>query len=95
MVLVRPESVQVSPVATGECPHRGSVKQLVYMGSTLHLQIATESGAVVLAKVNPRSVEDIPGSHQDIWFGWRVEDPVLVRASAPSRVPSSGPSPVL
>ena len=94
MALVRPESVRVSPVATHDCPHRGSVKQVVYMGSTLHLQIATESGSVVLAKANPRFFDDIPGSHQDIWFGWRVDDPVLVRASGPSTAASSAASSV-
>jgi putative spermidine/putrescine transport system ATP-binding protein len=83
VALVRPENVQIRSAATTECPHRGSVKQVVYMGSTMNLQIATEAGAIVLAKVNPGSIEDIPGIHQDIWFGWRAEDPVLVPASAP------------
>jgi ABC-type Fe3+/spermidine/putrescine transport system ATPase subunit len=83
VALIRPENVQVCPVASAQCPHRGAVRQVVYMGSTLNLEISTESGAIVLAKVNPGSIEHIPGSHQEIWFGWRLEDPVLVPASAP------------
>ena len=81
IAVVRPESIACSNVASASCPHSGTVKQLVYMGSTARLQIARADSTIVLATINSSAIPDIPGTGENVWFGWRPEDAVLVPSS--------------
>ena len=81
IAVVRPEAIAISAAASAECPHVGSVKQIVYMGSTARLQIALGSSTIVRATVNSNVISRIPSPGANVWFGWRPDDAVLVPPS--------------
>ncbi|HVF62530.1 MAG TPA: ABC transporter ATP-binding protein [Casimicrobiaceae bacterium] len=80
LAVVRPEQVQLSANAVSECPFRGTIHQLVYLGAVARVQITVRDNAIVHATVAADSIHALPGPGQEVWFGWRSE-PVLVPSS--------------
>jgi spermidine/putrescine transport system ATP-binding protein len=85
-ITVRPEKIVLSadrPDA-GRCAIRGSVTEVVYLGTATHYAIRSAHGADLLVFVqNASDPEDIARRGEDVWLSWRPEHS-LALAPSPS-----------
>jgi len=72
-VTVRPEKISLSPVPPppGACAVRGTVSEVVYLGTSTSYNVSTAIGAeVVVFLQNAHSASDAAGRGDVVWLSW-------------------------
>jgi spermidine/putrescine transport system ATP-binding protein len=70
-VTVRPEKMTVSTEPAGACRLRGTVTEVVYLGTSTSYNVLTSTGAEVTVFVqNTESADDLVERGQDVWLCW-------------------------
>jgi spermidine/putrescine transport system ATP-binding protein len=80
-VTVRPEKIELttqSPVA-GSCALRGTVTEVVYLGTSTNFTIATTTGAeIVVFQQNSASASDAAERGDSVWLSWQPKHSSLI-----------------
>ena len=82
---VRPEKIALSSDRPGDgrCAIRGSVIEVVYLGSSTHYAIRTPQGTELAVYVqNASDARDIATRDDDVWLSWRPEHSLALADSA-------------
>jgi len=80
-VTVRPEKIELGtqPPPAGSCALRGSVTEVVYLGTSTNFTIATTTGAeIVVFQQNSASASDVVARGDSIWLSWQPEHSYLI-----------------
>jgi spermidine/putrescine transport system ATP-binding protein len=80
-VTVRPEKIEVGkqPPPTGSCALRGTVSEVVYLGTSTNFTIATTTGAeIVVFQQNSASASDVVGRGDSVWLSWQPQHSYLI-----------------
>src|SRR3954471_1010679 len=85
---VRPEKILIQPVddvpATDWCAIRGTVTDVVYLGTSTHYVVRLSTGSdVVVYQQNASSPVATAVAGQAVWLSWRPEHSYLLHESAP------------
>jgi ABC-type Fe3+/spermidine/putrescine transport system ATPase subunit len=80
-VTVRPEKIELSterpPV--GLCALRGTVTEVVYLGTSTNFTIATTTGAeIVVFQQNSASAGDVAARGDSVWLSWQPQHSYLI-----------------
>ena len=78
---VRPEKITLSaePARLG-CALRGTVSEVVYLGTSTSFTVATSAGAdMVVFQQNSSSVGKMPARGDEVWLSWDPEHSYLIR----------------
>jgi spermidine/putrescine transport system ATP-binding protein len=80
-VTVRPEKIDLgkqTPPA-GSCALRGTVSEVVYLGTSTNFTISTTTGAeIVVFQQNSASASDVVGRGDSIWLSWQPQHSYLI-----------------
>jgi spermidine/putrescine transport system ATP-binding protein len=80
-VTVRPEKIELSterPPA-GSCALRGTVTEVVYLGTSTNFTIATTTGAeIVVFQQNSASAGDVAARGDSVWLSWQPQHSYLI-----------------
>jgi spermidine/putrescine ABC transporter ATP-binding subunit len=85
---VRPEKIELSTVAPtpGRCAVRGTVKEVVYLGTSTNFSVTTTTGAdIVIFQQNSASVREVASRGDGVWLSWQPEYSYPILASDYSR----------
>jgi spermidine/putrescine ABC transporter ATP-binding subunit len=80
-VTVRPEKIDLGkqPPPGGSCALRGTVSEVVYLGTSTNFTIATTTGAeIVVFQQNSASASDVVGRGDSIWLSWQPQHSYLI-----------------
>jgi spermidine/putrescine ABC transporter ATP-binding subunit len=80
-VTVRPEKIELGtqPPPTGSCALRGTVSEVVYLGTSTNFTIATSTGAeMVVFQQNSASASDVVARGDSIWLSWQPQHSYLI-----------------
>jgi spermidine/putrescine transport system ATP-binding protein len=80
-VTVRPEKIDLGkqPPPAGSCALRGTVGEVVYLGTSTNFTIATTTGAeIVVFQQNSASASDVVGRGDSIWLSWQPQHSYLI-----------------
>src|SRR5215468_4062373 len=80
-VTVRPEKIELGtqPPPAGSCALRGTVSEVVYLGTSTNFTIATTTGAeIVVFQQNSASASDVVARGDSIWLSWQPEHSYLI-----------------
>jgi spermidine/putrescine transport system ATP-binding protein len=80
-VTVRPEKIDLGkqPPPPGSCALRGTVSEVVYLGTSTNFTIATTTGAeIVVFQQNSASASDVVGRGDSIWLSWQPQHSYLI-----------------
>jgi spermidine/putrescine transport system ATP-binding protein len=83
-ITVRPEKIVVSVERPepGRCAIRGTVTEIVYLGTATHYAIRTADGSDLLVFVqNASDSDDIARRGADVWLSWRPEHSLALATS--------------
>jgi spermidine/putrescine transport system ATP-binding protein len=89
-ITVRPEKIVLSAERpdAGRCAIRGSVTEVVYLGTATHYAIRSAHGAELLVFVqNASDPEDIARRGEDVWLSWRPEHSLALAPSPSDTAP--------
>lgn len=78
---VRPEKIEIStaPPAGSGCALRGTVTEVVYLGTSTNFAVSTTTGAdIVVFQQNSGSAEDVAGRGDSVWLSWQPEHSYLI-----------------
>ena len=80
-VTVRPEKIELSterpPI--GSCAVRGTVTEVVYLGTSTNFTIATTTGAeIVVFQQNSASAGDVAVRGDSVWLSWQPQHSYLI-----------------
>ncbi|HUN35674.1 MAG TPA: ABC transporter ATP-binding protein [Trebonia sp.] len=83
-VTVRPEKISLSPQpGPGGCRLRGTVAEVVYLGTSTSYNILTSTGDEVTVFVqNTDSSDDLVARGQEVWLGWEPRHSYAIGHSA-------------
>ena len=85
---VRPEKIELTaerPAGSG-CALRGTVTEVVYLGTSTNFAVSTTTGAdIVVFQQNSASAGDVASRGDSVWLSWQP------RALVPDRL--AGPQP--
>ncbi|HEY5985449.1 MAG TPA: TOBE domain-containing protein, partial [Streptosporangiaceae bacterium] len=85
---VRPEKIELStvPPTPGRCAVRGTVKEVVYLGTSTNFAVTTTTGAdIVVFQQNSASARDVASRGDGVWLSWQPEFSYPILASDYSR----------
>ncbi|PSK98593.1 spermidine/putrescine transport system ATP-binding protein [Murinocardiopsis flavida] len=71
---VRPEKVRLGTAEPGPelCRLRGTVEEVVYLGSATHYTVATRAGAaIVVFQQNAHDAQNLAERGSDVWLSWQ------------------------
>jgi spermidine/putrescine transport system ATP-binding protein len=80
-VTVRPEKIDLGkqPPPAGSCALRGTVSEVVYLGTSTNFTIATTTGAeIVVFQQNSASASDVVGRGDSVWLSWQPQHSYLI-----------------
>ncbi|HKR70281.1 MAG TPA: ABC transporter ATP-binding protein [Streptosporangiaceae bacterium] len=80
-VTVRPEKIELGtqPPPAGCCALRGTVTEVVYLGTSTNFTIATTTGAeIVVFQQNSASASDVVARGDSIWLSWQPQHSYLI-----------------
>ena len=80
-VTVRPEKIELGkqPPPAGSCALRGTVSEVVYLGTSTNFTIATTTGAeIVVFQQNSASASDVVGRGDSVWLSWQPQHSYLI-----------------
>jgi spermidine/putrescine transport system ATP-binding protein len=80
-VTVRPEKIELGtqPPPAGSCALRGTVSEVVYLGTSTNFTIATTTGAeMVVFQQNSASASDVVARGDSIWLSWQPQHSYLI-----------------
>ncbi|MDR2983636.1 MAG: ABC transporter ATP-binding protein [Nocardiopsaceae bacterium] len=80
-VTVRPEKIELGtqPPPAGFCALRGTVKEVVYLGTSTNFTIATTIGAeIVVFQQNTASASDVIARGDGVWLSWQPQHSYLI-----------------
>jgi spermidine/putrescine transport system ATP-binding protein len=80
-VTVRPEKIELGtqPPPAGSCALRGTVSEVVYLGTSTNFTIATSTGAeMVVFQQNSASASDVVARGDSIWLSWQPQHSYLI-----------------
>jgi spermidine/putrescine transport system ATP-binding protein len=75
-VTVRPEKIELSSARPppGACVLRGTVTEVVYLGTSTNYSVATTSGAdIVVFRQNSAAAADLAARGDSVWLSWQPE----------------------
>jgi spermidine/putrescine ABC transporter ATP-binding subunit len=78
---VRPEKIDISAArpADGGCTLRGTVTEVVYLGTSTSFAVSTTTGAdIVVFQQNSASVGDVARRGDNVWLSWQPEHSYLI-----------------
>ncbi len=80
-VTIRPEKIELTserpPAAT--CALRGTVSEVVYLGTSTNFSVATTTGAeIVVFQQNSASAGNGAGRGDGIWLSWQPQHSYLI-----------------
>jgi spermidine/putrescine ABC transporter ATP-binding subunit len=78
---VRPEKIEISTArpADRSCTLRGTVTELVYLGTSTNFAVSTTTGAdIVVFQQNSASAGDVAGRGDSVWLSWQPEHSYLI-----------------
>ena len=78
---VRPEKIEltVEPPAGSRCALRGTVTEVVYLGTSTNFAVSTTTGAdIVVFQQNSASAGDVAGRGDSVWLSWQPEHSYLI-----------------
>jgi spermidine/putrescine transport system ATP-binding protein len=73
---VRPEKIELSsiPPAAGGCVVRGTVTEVVYLGTSTNFSVTTAAGAdIVVFRQNSAAAGDLATRGDSVWLSWQPE----------------------
>jgi spermidine/putrescine transport system ATP-binding protein len=73
---VRPEKIELSTArpATGGCVLRGTVTEVVYLGTSTNFSVTTTTGAdIVVFQQNSAAAGDLAARGDSVWLSWQPE----------------------
>jgi spermidine/putrescine transport system ATP-binding protein len=80
-VTVRPEKIELGtqPPPAGYCALRGTVNEVVYLGTSTNFTIATTIGAeIVVFQQNSASASDVIARGDGVWLSWQPQHSYLI-----------------
>ncbi|MGN6795063.1 MAG: ABC transporter ATP-binding protein [Streptosporangiaceae bacterium] len=80
-VTVRPEKIELTtePPPAGSCALRGTVTEVVYLGTSTNFTVATTTGAeIVVFQQNSASAGDVAARGDGIWLSWQPQHSYLI-----------------
>jgi spermidine/putrescine transport system ATP-binding protein len=83
-VTIRPEKIQLDagPPGPDRCSLRGTVGEVVYMGTSTQYTVVTDSGSELLVFVqNASDSADIANRGEQVWLSWRPEHSLALATS--------------
>ncbi len=78
---VRPEKIEISTArpADRSCTLRGTVTELVYLGTSTNFAVSTTTGAdIVVFQQNSASAGDVASRGDSVWLSWQPEHSYLI-----------------
>jgi spermidine/putrescine transport system ATP-binding protein len=78
---VRPEKIALSTArpADADCALRGTVSEVVYLGTSTNFAVATSTGAdMVVFQQNSASADDVAARGDNVWLSWESEHSYLI-----------------
>jgi spermidine/putrescine transport system ATP-binding protein len=78
---VRPEKIELSAErpTSGDCALRGTLSEVVYLGTSTNFAVATSTGAdMVVFQQNSASADDVPNRGDSVWLSWQSEHSYLI-----------------
>jgi spermidine/putrescine transport system ATP-binding protein len=78
---VRPEKIEITTArpSNADCALRGTVSEVVYLGTSTNFAVATSTGAdIVVFQQNSASADDVAGRGDSIWLSWQSEHSYLI-----------------
>jgi spermidine/putrescine transport system ATP-binding protein len=85
-VTVRPEKITIGTRVPepGRCALRGTVREVVYLGTSTQYTVAALDGSELLVFLqNSSDSEDIADRGQSVWLSWRPEHSLALASAAP------------
>jgi spermidine/putrescine transport system ATP-binding protein len=82
-ITVRPEKIDIKPDAAdlGGCRLRGTVSEVVYLGTSTNYNVVTSTGAEVTVFVqNSNNADDVAARGHDVWLTWEPEHSYVIGA---------------
>jgi spermidine/putrescine ABC transporter ATP-binding subunit len=80
-ITVRPEKIELSsvrPAGTG-CALRGTVTEVVYLGTSTNFAVSTTTGAdIVIFRQNSATTDDVASRGDEIWLSWQPQHAYLI-----------------
>jgi spermidine/putrescine transport system ATP-binding protein len=80
-ITVRPEKIELSsarPANTG-CALRGTVTEVVYLGTSTNFAVSTSTGAdIVIFRQNSAATDDAASRGDEIWLSWQPQHAYLI-----------------
>jgi spermidine/putrescine transport system ATP-binding protein len=80
-VTVRPEKIELSATrpATAGCALRGTVTEVVYLGTSTNFSVSTTAGAdIVVFQQNSASAADVASRGDNVWLSWQPQHSYLI-----------------
>jgi spermidine/putrescine transport system ATP-binding protein len=80
---VRPEKIDLTLDAAGaaSCRLRGTVTEVVYLGTSTNYNVLTSTGAEMAVFVqNSNNADDVAARGQDVWLSWEPEHSYAIGA---------------
>ena len=78
---VRPEKIEITPEPppSGSCVLRGTVTEVVYLGTSTNFSVSTSTGAdMVVFKQNSASAGQVAQRGDAIWLSWQPQHSYLI-----------------
>ncbi len=78
---VRPEKIELTAErpTSGDCALRGTLSEVVYLGTSTNFAVATSTGAdMVVFQQNSASADDVPDRGDSVWLSWQSEHSHLI-----------------
>jgi spermidine/putrescine transport system ATP-binding protein len=73
---VRPEKIELAtvPPLPGDCAVRGTVNEVVYLGTSTNFAVTTTTGAdIIVFQQNSASARDVAARGDSVWLSWQPE----------------------
>jgi spermidine/putrescine transport system ATP-binding protein len=80
---VRPEKIDLKLDAadSASCRLRGTVTEVVYLGTSTNYNVLTSTGAEMTVFVqNSNNADDVAARGQDVWLSWEPEHSYVIGA---------------
>jgi spermidine/putrescine transport system ATP-binding protein len=78
---VRPEKIELSVgrPARGDCALRGTITEVVYLGTSTNFAVATTPGAdMVVFQQNSAAADEVASRGDSVWLSWQSEHSYLI-----------------
>jgi spermidine/putrescine transport system ATP-binding protein len=90
---VRPEKMEIStaaPAANGSCAVKGTVTEVVYLGTSTNYNVRTSAGAdVTVFTQNATSADDLAVRGDTVWLSWEPRHSYAIQAATGTAVGAS------